>query len=206
MITKTLQSNLRKILKSRLGINNADANSILTRNWITLPLDVTHTSVGICAESNYGQARIDIYNRDSEGYYQITGSLDLIPSDLERWKAMSIEDAHSLPDDFRTVEDNYQWIDGRIVDAGPRDEDSILVAAEDEFGEKTQYVMLADINDAPGTLSYASEYIGKRVRLCVEGKPFGDRELKAGQMPILEMIHMTEDMMHADVDMSAIYA
>lgn len=206
MITKTLQSNLRKILKSRLGINNADANSILTRNWLALPLDVTHTSVGVYAESQYGQARIDIYNRNRDGYYQITGSLDLIPSDLERWKVMSIEDAYSLPEDFRTVEDSYQWIDGRIVDAGPRDEESILVAAEDEFGEKTQYVMLADINDARGTLSYASEYIDKRVRLCVESKPFGDRELKAGQMPILDMIHMTEDMSHADVDMSAIYA
>lgn len=206
MITKTLQNNLRKILKSRLGINNADANSILTRNWLNLPLDVTHTSVGIYAESSRGEARLDIYNRDSDGYYHNAGWINLIPSDLERWKAMSIEDAYRLPDDFRTAKDSYQWIDGRIVDAKPRDEDSILVVTEGEFGERTQYVMLADINDAPGTLSYAREYIGRRARLCIEDKPFGDRELKAGEMPILEMIHMPEGMNQADVNMGAVYA
>ena len=206
MITKTLQNNLRKILKSRLGINNADANSILTRNWLSLPLDVTHTSVGIYAESSRGEARLDIYNRDNDGYYRNAGWINLIPSDLERWKAMSIEDAYRLPDDFRTVKDSYQWIDGRIVDAKPRDEDSILVSAENEFGEKTQYVMLAEINDAPGTLSYAREYIGRRARLCIEDKPFGGRHDKAGQLPILEMIHIPQNMIDADIDMSAIYA
>lgn len=188
MITKTLRSNLRRIIKARLRISDRQANDIIDRNWLNLPLEITQNSVAIFETSYSPRPVLDIYTRQADGYYTAVGGLDLEPEDFERWNRLSIEEAYAIPENFKTIAECYTWSDGVLIDARARDEDAILVTLENDKGECAEYAMLIDINDAPGTLNYARSCIGRASRVCIEAEPFGDRAAKAGELPILEMM------------------
>lgn len=188
MITKTLRSNLRRVIKVRLRISDRQANEIIDQNWLRLPTEVTQKSVAIVDDTYREKPMLDIYTRQPDGYYTTVGGLAVDQNDLARWNQLDLEEAYGLPADFRTMADCYSWSDATLVDARARDKDAIIVTLENDAGERSEYAMLIEINDAPGTLSYARSCRGRTSRACIEAEPFGERAAKAGGLPILEIL------------------
>ena len=188
MITKTLRSNLRRVIKARLRISDRQANDIIDRNWLRLPTEVTQNSIAIVDDTYREKPMLDIYTRQPDGYYATVGGLAVDQDDLARWNELDLEEAYGLPADFRTMADCYAWSDATLVEARARDGDAIVITLENDAGERAEYAMLIEINDAPGTLSYARGCAGRPSRVCIEAEPFGERAAKAGGLPILEML------------------
>ena len=198
MITKTSEKQLVRAIKARLGLNDRKAREIIDENWFSMPTESLRDCVLVVHNAEEVNPYLDVMVQGLEGYSVWVASLRLKPSDLERWKKMPIEQAYSLPEDFRTIFDSYEWSDGRVVNVRPRDEDAIIVTVEDNEGFRLETAMLAEINDAPGLVTYAMEKLDRGARLCIERNPQGERADKAKGLPILEMICAQNDSVELD--------
>ena len=188
MLTKTATKQLRRAIKTRLGLNDRRASDIIDRNWFSTPEGSLRGCVAVVNDAMSVNPSLSLYVPGTEGYYEWVGHLRLEKTDLVRWKAMSLEDAYAAPEDFRTLSDSFEWVDGTVTACRPRDEDAIIVTVDFGDGDIRDMAMLADINDATGLMSYAREKIGEKSRICFEGEPKGERSIKSQNLPILEMI------------------
>lgn len=186
MLTKTATKQLRRAIKTRLGLNDRQAGDIIDRNWYATPEGNLRDCVAVVDPSP--TRHLTIYVPCDEGYYEWAGHLHLEKDDLVRWNAMPLEDAYALPEGFRTMADSFEWVDATITACRPRDEDAIIVTVDFGEGLIREMAMLADINDAAGLMRYVREKIGEKSRVCFEAEPTGDRSIKSLNMPILEMI------------------
>ena len=186
MLTKTATKQLRRAIKTRLGLNDRQAGEIIDRNWYSTPEGNLRDCVAVVDASP--SPHLTIYVPGNEGYHEWVGHLRLEKDDLVRWNAMSLEEAYALPEGFRTLADCFEWVDGTVTACRPRDEDAIIVTVDFGEGLTREMAMLADINDAPGLMSYVREKIGEKSRICFEAEPKGDRSIKSLNKPILEMI------------------
>jgi len=193
MITQTAKKHLVRAIKTRLGINDRWAGAILDNNWFSLPSENLRGVVVILQNTYVVNPYLDIYVPNEDGYYGWVGSLRLEKKDLTRWNVMSLEEAYALPDDFKTVADSYEWVDGIVTDAKPRDEDAIIVTVTTKDGQTRDMAMLAEINDAQGLIRYVREKLNEESRLCIEETPDDKRAAKAGGLPVLEMIVKAQD-------------
>ena len=188
MLTKTATKQLRRAIKTRLGLNDRQAGAIIDRNWFTTPEGSLRDCVVLLNDSVSVNPTLGIYVPGTEGYYEWVGYLNLVQDDLVRWNVMSLEDAYALPEGFRTLADSFEWVDGTVTACRPRDEDAIIVTVDFGEGLIREMAMLAEINDAPGLMRYAREKIGEKSRICFEAEPTGGRSIKSLNLPILEMI------------------
>ena len=188
MLTKTATKQLRRAIKTRLGLNDRQAGDIIDRNWYSTPEGSLRDCVVLLNDSVSANPTLGIYVPGNEGYYEWVGYLNLVQGDLARWNVMSLEDAYALPEGFRTIADSFEWVDATVTACRPRDEDAIIVTVDFGEGLTREMAMLADINDAPGLMSYVREKIGEKSRICFEAEPTGDRSIKSLNKPILEMI------------------
>lgn len=186
MLTKTATKQLRRAIKTRLGLNDRRASDIIDRNWFSTPEGSLRDCVAILDPSP--SPHLTIYIPGDQGYHEWVGHLSLEKSDLDRWNLMSLEDAYAIPEGFRTLADSFEWVDGTVTACRPRDEDAIIVTVDFGDGDVREMAMLADINDATGLMSYAREKIGEKSRICFEAEPKGERSIKSQSLPILEMI------------------
>ena len=201
MLTKSATKHLRRAVKTRLGLNDRQASSIIERNWANGICENLQGCVALLNNAYDTNPNLGIYVPGNYGYYEWVGHLRLEKSDLERWNVMSLEEAYALPEGFRTLSDCFEWVDATITDCRPRDEDGIIVTVDFGEGRTREMAMLADINDAQGLLSYAREKIGRQGRVCFEAEPKGERSLKAHGMAIVEMITVDYD----SVDLDELY-
>lgn len=188
MLTKTATKQLRRAIKTRLGLNDRQAGEIIDRNWYAMPEGSLRDCVAVLDGANSVNPHLTIYVPGDQGYHEWVGHLRLEKDDLDRWNAMSLEDAYAIPEGFRTLADSFQWVDGTVTACRPRDEDAIIVTVDFGEGLTREMAMLADINDAPGLMRYAREKIGEKSRICFDPEPRGDRSIKSLNKPILEMI------------------
>jgi len=198
MLTKSATKHLRRAVKTRLGLNDRQASSIIERNWANGICENLQGCVALLNNAYEVNPSLAIYVPGNYGYYEWVGHLRLEKSDLTRWNVMSLEEAYALPEGFRTLSDCFEWVDASITACRPCDEDGIIVTVDFGEGHTRDMVMLADINDAQGLLAYAREKIGRQGRLCFEAEPKGERSLKAHGMAIVEMITVDYDSIDLD--------
>lgn len=198
MLTKTANKQLRQAIKSRLGLNDRQAGSIIDRNWFLTPEGPLKDCVVQINNAHNVNPTLGIYVPGNSGYYEWTGYLNLEKNDLVRWNAMSLEDAYAIPEGFRTLADSFEWRDGTVIECRPRDSLAIIVTVDFGEGLIREMAMLAEINDAEGLIEYAREKIGENSRVCFEENPTGERSQQAQGLPVLEMICINKDSIDLD--------
>lgn len=105
MTTATAMRHVENALRTRLGVRAQHARRILERRPIVSPLDeLAHDVRGCVAVVGQlgGHARgVNLYRPDADGDLHWFADLDLLPEDLVRFDAMTLEQAYSLPHGMR---------------------------------------------------------------------------------------------------------